>query len=144
MIRGCAVAAAVVVTLGLGACSASPKVSSLTITTNNATTVPKVTTTVPKVTTTVPKVITTTTVAPPTTTTTTAPPPTTTAPPPTTTAPPPTTAAPAAPTGCFKDPEGNCYKAGEFCPSAQYNQTVQGASGPLQCVNNNGWRWEAA
>jgi hypothetical protein len=128
MIRGCAVVAVAVVALGLGACAATPKASSLKITSNST---PKITTTVPKVTTT------TTTVAPPTTTT-------TTAPPPTTTAAPPTTMAPVAPTGCFKDPEGNCYKAGQLCPSSLSGQTVQGASGPLQCVNNNGWRWEAA
>ncbi len=84
--------------------------------------------------------------APPTTTTTAAPkpPPTTLAP--TTTRPPPPvptiTTATAAP-GCYIDPEGNCYRAGEYCPDSLQGQTVQGASGPLTCEDNDGWRWES-
>lgn len=76
-------------------------------------------------------------IPPPTTTTTTRPPtPTTT----TTLAPAPT------PTteGCYIDPEGNCYRAGEYCPDSLHGQTVQGESGPITCEENNGWRWESA
>lgn len=74
-------------------------------------------------------------------------------PPAPTQAPPAPTQAPAAPTalpvgggsgsGCYIDPEGNCYRAGEFCPASLYGQTVQGSSGPIKCENVNGyWRWE--
>jgi hypothetical protein len=99
---------------------------------------------------------TTTTIAPTTTTTSTVPPTTTTTkPPPTTTTrpPPPTTTstAPHAPpattpptTGCYIDPEGNCYRAGEYCPGSLHGQTVQGENGPIICEDNNGWRWEPA
>jgi len=45
---------------------------------------------------------------------------------------------------CYIDPEGNCYRAGEYCPNALHGQTVQGSSGPIVCTNNNGWRWEPA
>ena len=82
----------------------------------------------------------TTTTRPPSPTTTTTRPP----PPPTTTT---TTAAPApTPTsaGCYIDPEGNCYRAGEYCPDSLHGQTVQGESGPIICEDNNGWRWEPA
>jgi hypothetical protein len=94
--------------------------------------------------------VTTTTASPPTTTTTTTlppPPPTTTTttrpppPPPTTTTPPPTTPAT---TGCYIDPEGNCYRAGEYCPDSLHGQTVQGEDGPITCEDNDGWRWEPA
>lgn len=87
--------------------------------------------------------------APRTTTTTAAPkpPPTTAAPttrppppPTTTTTSPPATTAP----GCYIDPEGNCYRAGEYCPDAMHGQTIQGESGPLVCTDNDGWRWEPA
>jgi hypothetical protein len=73
--------------------------------------------------------------APATTTTRPAPPPpsTTTFP-----APPPTTAE------CYVDPEGNCYRAGEYCPDSLHGQTVQGESGPITCEDNDGWRWEDA
>jgi len=59
-----------------------------------------------------------------------------------------TTAAPPATTttttGCYVDPEGNCYRAGEFCPNSLHGQTVQGDNGPIVCTNNDGWRWEPA
>ena len=64
---------------------------------------------------------------------------------------PPATAAPATapptvatgpPASCYIDPEGNCYRAGEYCPNAKHGQTVQGESGPITCEDNNGWRWE--
>jgi hypothetical protein len=74
-----------------------------------------------------------TTIAPAVTSTTTAP--TTT----TTPRPPPTTTTAAL---CYLDPEGNCYQAGESCPESLHDRTVKGASGPLTCENNNGWRWE--
>lgn len=45
---------------------------------------------------------------------------------------------------CYIDPEGNCYRPGQFCPKALRGQTVQGESGPIACVYNNGWRWEPA
>lgn len=62
------------------------------------------------------------------------------------TAPPPSPppAAPAGNSGCYIDPEGNCYRAGEFCPNAMHGQTIQGAGGPLTCRDVNGWRWESA
>jgi hypothetical protein len=80
---------------------------------------------------------------PPTTATPHAVAPATTAPPATQ---PPTTAAvaPPATTGCYIDPEGNCYFAGEYCPDKLHGQTVQGGSGLIICENNNGWRWEPA
>lgn len=103
---------------------------------------------------------TTTTVRPTTTTTPLPPPPTTTLPPSTTTEPlttvpppptttsPPTTSPPAtsppSTAGCYIDPEGNCYRAGEYCPEALRGQTVQGANGPIVCEDNDGWRWEPA
>jgi len=64
----------------------------------------------------------------------------TTAPP--ATSPPPAATSPAA--TCYIDPEGNCYRAGEYCPTSLYGKTVQGSSGPITCVDNNGWRWENA
>jgi len=52
---------------------------------------------------------------------------------------------PGAPTGnnCFLDPQGNCYRAGEFCPVSLHGATVQGQAGPITCVlDNDGiWRW---
>jgi phosphatidylserine/phosphatidylglycerophosphate/cardiolipin synthase-like enzyme len=45
---------------------------------------------------------------------------------------------------CFLDPEGNCYRAGEYCPDSQRGQTVEGAGGPITCEDKEGWRWEAA
>jgi hypothetical protein len=66
--------------------------------------------------------------------------------PPSTASPP--TAAPQAPSptpaGCYVDPEGNCYHAGEYCPNSLHGQTVQGSAGQITCEDNNGWRWEAA
>jgi hypothetical protein len=59
--------------------------------------------------------------------------------PPTTAALPPTTVAA---TECYIDPEGNCYRAGEYCPDTLHGQTVQGEDGPIICENNDGWRWE--
>lgn len=47
------------------------------------------------------------------------------------------------PGGCYLNPEGHCYKAGELCPGSLYGATVQGASGPLKCEDNDGWRWVA-
>ena len=64
--------------------------------------------------------------------------------PPGTTAPPTTAAPTPTTTGCYIDPEGNCYKPGEYCPKSLYGQTVQGASGPITCEDNDGWRWEPA
>lgn len=61
--------------------------------------------------------------------------------PPTTSPPPPTTVAAA---GCYIDPEGNCYRAGEYCPNSLHGQTVEGESGRITCEDNNGWRWEPA
>jgi len=64
---------------------------------------------------------------------------------PATTAPPAITSPPAvtsAPSACYIDPEGNCYRAGEYCPTALHSQTVQGSNGPIICTDNNGWRWE--
>jgi hypothetical protein len=57
----------------------------------------------------------------------------------------PTRAPTAAPVAhCYIDPEGNCYRAGEFCPKSLHGQTVQGENGPIKCEDNNGWRWEPA
>jgi len=96
---------------------------------------------------------TTSTLAPPTTTTT-SPPPTS---PPVVAAPPPApepepqpttppTSPPPAPAGCYpKTSSGNCYEAGEYCPSADHGVSgVAGDGEPIQCVDNNGWRWEPA
>ena len=66
------------------------------------------------------------------------------APPAATQAPPAATALPVGGSGCYIDPEGNCYRAGEFCPNALHGQTIQGESGPLKCEDVNGWRWESA
>ncbi|HTZ09656.1 MAG TPA: hypothetical protein VMB72_11315 [Acidimicrobiales bacterium] len=63
---------------------------------------------------------------------------TTTTSPPVTTARPTTTVPP-----CYRDPEGGCYQAGEFCPTALRGETVEGQDGPLECVDDDGWRWEA-
>lgn len=46
------------------------------------------------------------------------------------------------PDGCYLDPEGNCYRAGEYCPDRLHNQTVVGeGGGDLLCTDENGWRW---
>jgi hypothetical protein len=58
--------------------------------------------------------------------------------------PPPSPPPPPTSSSCYIDPEGNCYRAGEFCPKALRGQTVQGETGPITCVDNNGWRWEPA
>jgi len=113
----------VLVTLTLAGCSSKTNSASPTTTTSGASTA---------------KTGTVSTVAPTTVPPSAAPPATvapTTAPPVTA---PPTTAA------CYIDPEGNCYKAGEFCPDSLHGQTVQGESGQITCENNNGWRWEPA
>ena len=57
-------------------------------------------------------------------------------------APPPTTAAP---TGCFpRTSSGNCYEAGEYCPTADHGVAgVAGNGQRIQCIDNSGWRWEA-
>ncbi len=56
---------------------------------------------------------------------------------------PPTTAAT---TSCYPTTSsGNCYSAGEFCPTKDYNTTgVAGNGEAIKCVDNNGWRWEPA
>jgi cardiolipin synthase len=46
-------------------------------------------------------------------------------------------------TGCYIDPEGNCYRAGEYCPDRLHGQTVQGEDGPITCDYENGWYWES-
>jgi hypothetical protein len=50
---------------------------------------------------------------------------------------------PATTTPCSLDPEGNCFQAGEVCPESLHGRTVEGASGPLTCEDNNGWQWES-
>jgi hypothetical protein len=45
---------------------------------------------------------------------------------------------------CYRDPEGNCYRAGEFCPSSLRGKTVEGEDGPIICEENDGLRWEPA
>lgn len=68
-------------------------------------------------------------------------------------APAPATAAPstapstAASGGCSPTTStGNCYKPGEYCPTADHGMTGTGAGGqPIKCEDVNGtWRWEAA
>lgn len=58
---------------------------------------------------------------------------------------PPTAAPTAAPTagtsGCYIDPEGKCYRPGEYCPGSLHGRTVQGENGPITCEDKNGWRW---
>jgi cardiolipin synthase len=44
--------------------------------------------------------------------------------------------------GCYIDPEGHCYKAGEYCPDRLHGQTIQGQDGPLTCEDRTGWYWE--
>ena len=93
-------------------------------------------------TTTVPPTTTTTVTLPPTTTPPTAPP--TTSPPPTSPPPtsPPPTAAPVS-TCSPTTSSGNCYSAGEFCPSADHGLSgVAGNGEAITCRDNNGWRWE--
>jgi phosphatidylserine/phosphatidylglycerophosphate/cardiolipin synthase-like enzyme len=61
-------------------------------------------------------------------------------------APAPTTSPPvSSTTGCYIDPEGNCYRAGEYCPDRLRGQTVQGEDGPITCEYQDGdWYWENA
>jgi hypothetical protein len=82
-------------------------------------------------------------------------PPTTVAP---LTAPPPTTAPPIAPTTaasgapppppvqptCYPTADsGNCFKAGQYCPTADHGRTGVSSDGePIKCEYNSGWRWE--
>jgi hypothetical protein len=63
-------------------------------------------------------------------------------PPTTTTTPPPPPPPPT--TGCYpKTSSGNCYEAGEYCPSADHGMTgVAGNGEPIICTYNSGWRWE--
>jgi cardiolipin synthase len=63
-------------------------------------------------------------------------------PPVATTAPPPSTSGSTA--GCYIDPEGNCYRAGEYCPDRLHGSTVQGEDGPITCEDANGWYWESS
>jgi phosphatidylserine/phosphatidylglycerophosphate/cardiolipin synthase-like enzyme len=65
----------------------------------------------------------------------------------------PVTAAPVAPppastpgttAGCYIDPEGNCYRAGEYAPDRLHGATVQGEDGPITCDDVNGWYWESS
>lgn len=52
---------------------------------------------------------------------------------------------PSAAGGCTpKTASGNCYKAGEYCPSADHGATGTDANGnPITCKDVNGtWRWE--
>ena len=54
-------------------------------------------------------------------------------------------AATATTTGCYIDPEGNCYRAGEYCPDRLRGQTVEGQDGPITCEYQDGdWYWETA
>jgi hypothetical protein len=57
--------------------------------------------------------------------------------------PPPTTAA-AQPQGCHPlSKAGNCYRPGQFCRASDHGVTGIDAFGErIQCLNNNGWRWE--
>jgi cardiolipin synthase len=63
-------------------------------------------------------------------------------------APPSDTAASASPSptpaawACRLDPEGNCYRAGEYCPESLRGQTVEGSDGQITCEDDNGWFWE--
>lgn len=134
-----------VVLIALGVIGSNTKTTAAKVPAQVATSAPT-TTRALKATTTAPRPTITTTESRPTTTTTAPPRPTT-----TTTAPRPVTSTTAAPpatptatTVCYTDPEGNCYRAGEFCPDSLHGQTVQGESGPILCTNNNGWRWEPA
>jgi cardiolipin synthase A/B len=67
--------------------------------------------------------------------------------PPATTAPataPPPASTPGTTAGCYIDPEGNCYRAGEYCPDRLHGQMVQGEDGPITCEDVNGWYWESS
>jgi hypothetical protein len=63
---------------------------------------------------------------------------------------PPVTAAPSpapptsAPTGCYPTASsGNCYRAGELCPTADHGQSGVATNGAaITCEDNDGWRWE--
>ena len=75
------------------------------------------------------------------TTTTTLAPTTTTAAPPTTTTVPPTTAAATSCTPLTNG--GNCYEPGQYCRNSDHGATgVAGNGTRIQCLDNNGWRWE--
>jgi cytoskeletal protein RodZ len=53
-------------------------------------------------------------------------------------------AAAAAPAECTpKTNAGNCYKAGEFCRTADRGTTgIAGNGEAIKCEDNDGWRWE--
>lgn len=78
--------------------------------------------------------------------------PTTTTRAPTTTAPrattvPPTSAPPttSASYPMVTSPSGNLYHAGELCPKADVNMTVEGSDGPISCEHTGGYyRWVTA
>ncbi len=58
----------------------------------------------------------------------------------------PTTSPPTTPTTAsypiVTAPSGNEYHAGEFCPKADLNMTVEGSDGPITCENISGYyRW---
>jgi hypothetical protein len=44
---------------------------------------------------------------------------------------------------CYLNPEGNCYFAGQYCPSTLYGLTVEGGAGPIACeeVATDVWEW---
>jgi hypothetical protein len=69
--------------------------------------------------------------------------------------PPPTTQAPQAPQpaqttaqaqSCYPLTDGgNCYKPGEYCRDDDHGTSGIDASGnPIECEDNDGWRWEPA
>jgi phosphatidylserine/phosphatidylglycerophosphate/cardiolipin synthase-like enzyme len=59
---------------------------------------------------------------------------------------PPTPAPGTTAAGCYVDPEGNCYRASEYCPTTLRGRTVMGEDGPIICSDGVGstWRWVAA
>lgn len=74
-------------------------------------------------------------------------PPTTVTAAPAPTSPPPTTTPPTVtPAGCYpRTSSGNCYEAGEYCPTADHGMAgIAGNGERITCIDNNGWRWEPA
>ena len=51
---------------------------------------------------------------------------------------------PAPPAGpCPSSPDGRCYRPGEYRAALPgWGQTVRGATGPISCTDDDGWRWE--
>jgi hypothetical protein len=45
---------------------------------------------------------------------------------------------------CRLAPEGNCYRAAEYCPDAMRGQIIEGGDGRIACVDDNHWRWKPA